>query len=440
MSKGVKHRRENPGAAADSTRVERLYDIHISRQAVIGVIIVLLAPWAIVIPMAVRQWWPASATPVAAAAPTTTAAEPAGSEMHKCNPGPWGNLEYCEIITQPPDEYISPAQFTATPLQWTFTNCANSAALQALLGKAGLTAEQRAVLERSAVWSAGRCVITPDKNLVISLEPATRARLYAELARCPDNRAQVDPFVFRKNDILDWLDNGALARPTVAMAKQLLYAREDRLLMADYGILIRDVSDAQERLRLLNVLLRRRAVSLRLRVMPDSVVDALVRYWGRGGQHLAVEPLLRSVPRVAGGHAVEVALLLPTFARERLYTYPTPSVSAQAASHDCHWSALNFFNTVPDERFSRPDSILATIQSDYFPLPGSPSFGDLAVFSSRECIVHSAVYIADDIVFTKNGASFTSPWLLMTVAEARASFPAYENLTVTYYRPKRLGG
>ena len=48
--------------------------------------------------------------------------------------------------------------------------------------------------------------------------------------------------------------------------------------------------------------------------------------------------------------------------------------------------------------------------------------------------IHSAVYIADDIVFTKNGPSAATPWVLSTIAEMKAFYPGWKPLSVSFYR------
>lgn len=41
-------------------------------------------------------------------------------------------------------------------------------------------------------------------------------------------------------------------------------------------------------------------------------------------------------------------------ARARIYTYPQPVGSSANGTLDCHWTSLNFWNPVPDDRFSNP--------------------------------------------------------------------------------------
>ena len=416
-----------------SAREGKVYQVRIRRSGVMVFLLALLVPWAIVVALSLRAWRSQAATP-----PAAPAVRPTGPEVRKCRPGPWGALAYYELVTQPPDDFISPSYFSEASTQWTFKDCLKPA-LNELLGKIELTQAQREAIDRGAECSAGQCVVKPGAELVLGLSPKARAQLYAVLAKFPENTAQADPFIFRAADIHEWLDQGGLAPSTVELVKRLLYPHEGRLLLSDCGLIMRQVADAEERLRLLRILFRRRAVFPRLRVTPDSDLTALTAYWGKGGGGVVVGPLLKSVPHVPEGVPIHVVLLLPNFARERLYTYPLPSSVQQAGPYNCYWAALNFFNEPPDDRLGRPDAVRKALASDSYPVPGSPTFGDVVLFSTPEHnIVHAAVYVADDILFTKNGPSAISPWLLMTQDEVRASFPAYEKLNVTYYRLKKL--
>jgi hypothetical protein len=421
------------GLLGGSARESKVFQVRIRRSGVVVFVLALLAPWAVVVGFS----WRAGRVQAAAPAAVSTA-RPTCPEVRKCGPGPWGTLEYYELVTQPPDDFISPGCFSEAPAQWTFKDCSKPA-LNEQLGKIELTQAQRDAIVRGAECPAGTCVVKPGAELVLGLDPKARAQLYAVLARSPENTAQVDPFTFRPADIHAWLDQGGLAPSTVELVKRLLYPHAGRLLLSDCGLVMRQVADAEERMRLLRILFRRRAVFPRLRVTPDSDLQALTAYWGKGGGGVVVGPLLKSVPHVPEGVPVHVVLLLPNFARERLYTYPLPSSVQQAGPYNCYWAALNFFNDPPDDRLGRPEEVRKALASDYYPVPGSPTFGDVVLFSTpRHAIVHAAVYVADDLLFTKNGPSAISPWLLMTRDEVLASFPAYEKLEVTCHRLKKL--
>ena len=54
--------------------------------------------------------------------------------------------------------------------------------------------------------------------------------------------------------------------------------------------------------------------------------------------------------------------------------------------------------------------------------------------------IHSAVYIADDIVFTKNGPSPHSPWILMQLATLISHYETNVDLKIRGYRKKKAKG
>jgi len=414
----------------------RVSFFRLPRSIVFALVLAMLAPWAVMVVLSLRSR-PSSVLP---ASNGTVSASTRADQRH-CKPGPWGNIEYFDIVTQPPDNLISPGFFGEAQPAWVFKGY-SKAALYELLASAELTEAQRIAIDRAVEFSAAanQCVLKPSKELILGLSPKARATLYAVLAKFPENNAQRDPFIFRPEQIGEWFgDNSGLEKRTVSLLKGLLYPRADLMLLSDHSTVLSELPEKEERVRLLKVCFRRSAVFPRLRVAADSDLKALTSYWSKGGREMVVGPLLRSLPPAAGGITVDIALLLPPFARERLYTYPLPGPETKGLSRDCHWTALNFFNAPPDDRYSHPDQVRSAIENDYYPVPGSPTFGDLVLFSEpRGNLLHSAVYVADDILFTKNGPHFTSPWMLQTQAEVLAAFPTYGKLDVGYFRAKKF--
>ena len=75
------------------------------------------------------------------------------------------------------------------------------------------------------------------------------------------------------------------------------------------------------------------------------------------------------------------------------------------------------------------------ISNHYYPI-GIPSIiGDLALFVNvHNQVIHSAVYIADDVFFTKNGANISVPWVLMREKNILGSYSYSDPLKVLYFR------
>ena len=68
----------------------------------------------------------------------------------------------------------------------------------------------------------------------------------------------------------------------------------------------------------------------------------------------------------------------------------------------------------------------------------SLQFGDIILFGKSEHeILHAAVFIADDIVFTKNGSLESRPWMLMHLDQMKEYYPIpKEQPWMSYYRHK----
>ena len=211
------------------------------------------------------------------------------------------------------------------------------------------------------------------------------------------------------------LAQSELAPASVELLRSLLYQNDSRLMLfADVGAALRRLPDDQQRRHFIKTVSGKPALLARLKVDADSDVNALAQYWGVGGRRKDLEPLLESLKEVPGGNILNVVCLLPPFAREHLYNHPFTSVNAGGVKQDCFWSAMNFFSNKPDDRFVEMDYVHQVLNSDYYNISGPSQLGDVVFLATKNnVVVHAAAYIADDVVFTKNGISYTQPWLLM---------------------------
>ena len=159
---------------------------------------------------------------------------------------------------------------------------------------------------------------------------------------------------------------------------------------------------------------RKRTLLAGLHVTSESNLDSIINYWGAGGQKKDVGPLLHALRHEADAK-INIVCLLPHFAREHLYTYPVNGeVDKAGRKQDCFWSAMNFFNEPPDDRVGDLAFLGGLLKSDYAQIAQPSQLGDVVFLTTAKgTAIHAAVYIADDIVFTKNGESYTQPWILM---------------------------
>jgi hypothetical protein len=174
---------------------------------------------------------------------------------------------------------------------------------------------------------------------------------------------------------------------------------------------------------------------MRLRVKQDSDIDGLLKYWGKGRREKAIRPLLESLARKPNGGSINVSYFFPPFARMRLYTYPDIRVDPQVSREDCFYTALNFFKTQPDARYVDGTVTSKTLREEYHRVPAPPVFGDLiTLIDAAGNGIHTCVYIADGVVFTKNGSNYLQPWVMMKFADMMTFFPSDEPPRMIIFR------
>ncbi len=352
-------------------------------------------------------------------------------------PGPWGNLEFVRINIDPPDEFVPIDDRLFEPTQWYFAGY-DRVKLSEFFNGCGLTKAEQAQLPALASWiqTNQAVILTPSPKLILELNPASRAKIYSVLAEDPHNDFQFWPFTFRMGGFDDWFGDAKLSPATTALVKKLMYQRGDSLCFSDLPEIFPAIPDVSERRRLVKTLSRNASLLMRLKIKPDTDIDALTSYWASRGRKKDIRPLLDSLTDVHGGIGVDVAHLLPPFARKRLNTYPSPTGTNSDSFADCFWSALNFFNDPPDERYRNDAIWRKEIQEDYAVVPQA-TYGDLIFFLRPDgSPLHCAVYIADDVVFTKNGGNYRQPWILMKMEDLLARYPEPYAVRTVIYHPK----
>jgi hypothetical protein len=128
--------------------------------------------------------------------------------------------------------------------------------------------------------------------------------------------------------------------------------------------------------------------------------------------------------------------VLPKFARDRLYTFPLPAHPGDPVL-DCHWTTFNFSSDTPDNRFNDPTYAVQYIGQNYYQISAPSLYGDvLLLMNDKNEIKHSAMFLADDLVFTKNGNNYRQPWMIMHIPDLLATYPATPPMHTVYIRNK----
>jgi hypothetical protein len=418
--------------AGASQRLKPGY-LHISRWWLTAFLAAILAPWVVLAMLAVRR----SALEANGGARTGHVAE---AGPHRSKPGPWGDLEYVPISIAPPGEFLVFLGDTEGRSKWHWAN-AGPDELGKLLEKAGLKAQARAQVLSIAKPDASinGLVVDPPAELVRTLSPEARRVIYGALAIQPSNRDQVNAFRIPAASFENWYGRLTAPAETKDLLRRMLYRNGRYYLFADVFQVLPSLERPEQRVGLLRALTEESTLLVRVRVNEGLDIRALAEYWGRGGRAKDVAVLLESLAGVPGGAALDICHLLPGFARRRLYTYPRPSLDPSSVNQDCHRAALNFFNDVPDESLADMEQVKRVLDTCYFPVYAEQQLGDLVLFTrDGRDVLHTAVYVADDILFTKNGSWVSSPWMLMKLDDMRDYYPCDGPLKIRYLRRKDL--
>jgi hypothetical protein len=350
-------------------------------------------------------------------------------------------LEAVQLPFADPEALFPDREVRLKPPQWYFEDISRTD-LEGFLNSCELTDAQKTDLFRNSGWQvvSNGFAVSPSDNLIRTLCPTARGKIYSLLARSAANYSEQFAFRFPPGKFADRFASTTLGTAQIDLIRSLTYTNGDDLCLSDLDLLSKLLTPAEFD-QTVNALYRVPACLVRLRIFADSDINQLTAYWGRGGREARIKPMLDSLRKVAAGPngaTINVSYLLPSFARLRLYTFPNIWPDRQIAKEDCFWTSMNFFNAKPDNRFLDADAALRSLQSDCEPVRGEPLFGDLlTLLDQKGKPMHMCVYLADDFVFTKNGGNILCPWVIMRTSDMLSLFPA-ENRRILTFRWKSL--
>lgn len=345
---------------------------------------------------------------------------------------PWGDLEIMPLVLDRPDEMFDAKDAPAPPICWNFPGH-TAPQLVDFIRSCDLTDAQRTSLLDTNRWEprAQGWRIWPTLDVVKEMSEAAREKIYSVLAQSPDN-PQCFPFTCREERFDEIFAGCDLAPDKVALVRRLCYRKRGLLYFAD-GQLFERISTSNETRCLFKTLLRVPTMLVKLRLTPDSDIDALVGYWDSGGRAKDLRPLLHSLARMPDGGSLNISFFLPPVPRLRLYTYPHPT---NGLRQDCFWTSFNFFGERPGYRLGDVAYADQLLRSDYMRVHGEKRFGDVFVLTESNYAMHACVFIADDIYFTKNGTDPNQPWVLMRMKDMMTQYASGRPQEWKVYRRK----
>jgi hypothetical protein len=349
------------------------------------------------------------------------AAEPDEYELYSSANGPWGRLSYYYYYLEAPDYVVAQFPLPNTITKWIF-NLNEFDRVEPLLKNAGMSAEsmQRLLAPRRVVKDDRYVYLFPSPAELESLTRETRSVIYAALARNPANVFHYSPVFFLADSVGEWAKESDLSETIVTRISALAYKSGDALVFSDIPLLLMHAETAAEARVIMQKLTRVRTLMVQMELSENDSIQDLLNYWstGLGLRRNEIEPLMKAIIRTKGVSHLDIMHLLPPLPRKLLYTYPDMGYTTEGRMPDCHWTSLNFFNIRPQQFLL--DTRLATslVKQDFDKVEPPYRYGDVLMFiEPGGKAVHSATYLADDIMFTKNGSNILAPWLLMRLQD-----------------------
>ena len=362
----------------------------------------------------------------------------AGEPVWLSRPGPWGDLEIRSIYLEAPDYLVAGLKQPNSTTAWHFPG-ASDASLTVLFERAALPKEVQTqllnpqrILIHEGVWT-----LFADPALLMAMTIEQRSVIYKELATSTLNPMHASPAYVVSNNADDWLREARLSDEEKHTVKQLLWKDGDLLAFSDVSILLNECKTDAEVTRIFKFMTRVASLVVNLKLPSGVDCKPLAQYWTDEGRVVDSLPLLVSAAERNSMKSIDVTHLLPAMARRRLYTFPSIESAAEGRLPDCQWTSLNFFNSTPHQYYLDARLTGARIREAYEPVEGPYRFGDVLEFlNAQGDAVHACVYVADNIVFTKNGDGMIKPWVLMWLADVKKLYLREPDFKIAGFRLK----
>lgn len=373
--------------------------------------------------------------------PSSDAPAPSSSNLEKST-GPWGTLTKIPIFLDAPDSIIDTYPLPSSATRWSLP-VSDTPNLPTILASLGLPNRLVDLLNQPTlqVRDSNWLHLFPPAEEVAILDPEVRSRLYLHLGNFEVNEFHRDPVYILTPTVEEWYRSSDLNPNLIAAIAKLAYRRGNVWAFSDLPYLINLTASEPEARRLFQSFTRTRSYLVKLVVSTDTDTESVRNYWSIGGKSFrlkALGPLLNSIKETRQTVELDISHIIPALPRKLIYNYQSPSFATKGIFPDCHWTSLNFFNYEPHEYLL--DSRLATskVIDDYLPVSPPYAYGDILFFLREDDgnAFHSCLFLADDLVFTKNGRNQLIPWIISTLKDVSSIYLASTPGIIQAYRRK----
>ena len=373
---------------------------------------------------------------IAAAALLSSAAVADVGALSQCKPGPWGRIEYQTVFLEAPSWIIDQFPLPSIQPRWCFPTTSVDD-LRRFLKEAGVDKDLVEKWTRDSRCKPldGFVPIFPSPAEVESLTAQSRSTIYPELAKLTINEFFNSPIYINAKNVAEWLRGTSLPPKIVELISKLAYYDHGALLFSNVATLLSHAESEAEARQWLKEITRTRALLAYLRLGPGDDLKSVADYWSAGLRRKDVLPLLESVAETSGGDRLDLTHLLPAQPRKLIYTYPSQDAALFGQTPNCHWTSLNFFNYYSQNIYLDLKLAASGVLANYRVVPEANMLGDVLFFLDADGnAFHSCVYIADNLVYTKNGDNPLAPWILTTVDDVKTIYLRQPGSKISIFR------
>jgi len=324
-----------------------------------------------------------------------------------------GELKRVRIVLSPPSEFLRPEACLTSIEPWVLPGFRREDVVQAMRDLLIPPEVQHAILDATDCTPGEGCVVRPPADAVFALEPMTRQALYRLLGDLFGNPTKRSPLRIQESELSRFAVRDGLSSSAQELLRRLTVNDHGWVLFWDSGALCQRMND-EDRSRFIRVVTHAESYLVKLVLRSDTDVEPIIRYWSGSPRRKSVRTLLENArPDGDATIRLDIVHLLPSWMRALAYTYPSP----EDPPFDCHWTTLNFFEQTPDNRFLDHRVVQEEFRRRFKPIPReSARYGDVvAIMDPTGAASHTAIFLAEDLVFSKNGNSRFSPWVVTTV-------------------------
>ncbi|MEM7699598.1 MAG: hypothetical protein AAF236_14470 [Verrucomicrobiota bacterium] len=354
-------------------------------------------------------------------------------------PSEWGQIEWTPFYLEVPEDIL---RLSSIPSETTIWHLPDRSAdeIEDLLLELGMAQDAvEQTLAASLPYQLNPPYrLFPPREVVLSLPSEARSKLYAVLARYPENAMHRQPTVLPEGDLARFFAGTDLSPEQMKLIAQLSYERLSQRCFADLPALLWTTKSEAEEWNLLRMMTRVRTYLGRVRLMPEQDLGSFVDYWTWDFRQTDGVPFLDTFTRDGLAEGIDLTEILPPVPRKFVYTFPREEMGAEGAFPDSYWAALNFFLYLPRDEFSDSAEAAAELEQWYEPVDQPPRYGDVLIFrptDSERATVASA-YLADGMVYTKPSRARRFPFVLMRIEELVNQLGGTDEVSISVFRQR----